>query len=53
MVKGAYRKVTGWAQIREQGGTNSLSLNVRARSMGASCVCGQAKIKEAWYGSAY
>tara|TARA_B100000287_G_scaffold427480_1_gene477194 strand:+ start:4608 stop:4781 length:174 start_codon:yes stop_codon:yes gene_type:complete len=26
MVKGAYRKVTGWAQIREQGGTNSLSL---------------------------
>lgn len=26
MLKGAYRKVTGWAQIREQGGTNSLSL---------------------------
>jgi hypothetical protein len=26
MLKGAYRRVTGWAQLREQGGTNSLSL---------------------------
>jgi hypothetical protein len=26
MLKGAFRRVTGWAQFREQGGTNSLAL---------------------------
>ncbi len=26
MLNGAYRRVTGWAQVREQGGTNGLSL---------------------------
>ena len=46
MLKGAYRKVTGWAQIREQGGTNSLSLMSEPEAWAHSaCIDRQKQIK--------